>query len=836
MKLNKCKVCEKTFLTSLGLKVHTSKTHKNKLVQEEDIEIKSEANKIVELLLKEMDHEEIEQEEIPLVEEITLEETAEKTYDVKCDQCEYVATGPKKYFALQLLKKHRESCHQCDFTSNSKIEMKKHMRDQHEVLTDSTSPPQKRKRRGIEKKEHETEPMDCEENKIESVEDMDINEEEVMKKKISDQMDAKVLEKRKLYEEKENEFKKQKKDLIEMKKKEEENEKKVVKETNKKRKQVTRQKSKKINKRIRASEEIKKNKVPNIRNIPENCKHLLNKNDVLYTVPGDGCCGPSSAAAHLFKDEVYGPKLRRKMNLFAAEHYNKGRYQFIFNCSTETPYIRKLGDAEIKFTVISELLEFLKNSEKGAFMWTENEDLAVLSDLYQIRIKIITTKGDNDKNVTENWIYPDPELKQYSELQNVEIDDLVLFNENNVHFNLVVNKDSDLAQLGSLSYRFNVGPIVEDVEKKEEPEVKVQIEEQEEEIDYKKELIRMKKELQESQKSQAYIEKEYKQCEKELKLKTEEVIKLNSEIKDLKQIVNLRSDIRNMNITEGDECDFEPWESKEKTQEQKCQDESKCQVCEKSFKKNSELVEHMKSQHGSKEELNCKICKFQASSNFQLRKHMKMKHTIKCDYCGESFDRDDDLIDHIRDKHCEPDEEFNCEGCDFQTNDNAHLRKHIEIKHEIRCKLCGNKYNQKEELMDHRKSQHPEAVAQCKKYALNICDFSAEKCWWNHKNKTEIDEHQIKCFVCGELFNSIRDLMGHKKAKHRSIVKACANFQQNKCRFNSDFCWFIHEPNINTSEKVSGNPTEKKETQSVFQKERQNPKPPLSSAKKEKKE
>ena len=69
----------------------------------------------------------------------------------------------------------------------------------------------------------------------------------------------------------------------------------------------------------------------------------------------------------------------------------------------------------------------------------------------KVKIKIITTKGDNDKNVTENWIYPDPELKQYSELQNVEIDDLILFNENNVHFNLVVNKDSDLAQLGILS-------------------------------------------------------------------------------------------------------------------------------------------------------------------------------------------------------------------------------------------------------------------------------------------------------------------------------------------------------------------------------------------------
>ena len=213
---------------------------------------------------------------------------------------------------------------------------------------------------------------------------------------------------------------------------------------------------------------------------------------MLYIVPGDGCCGPNCASAHLFKDEVYGPKLRRKMNLFAAEHHNQGRYKFIFNCSPETPYIRKLGDGVVKFTVLSELIEFLKKSEKAAFMWTENEDLAILSDLYQLNIKIITTKGESDKNVTENWIFPDPELSKFSELQNVKIDDLVLLNENDVHFNLVVDGNSDLAQQGSLSYRFNVGPILEDMENAEK---EVQQNENEQELGYKNELNRIKNNL-----------------------------------------------------------------------------------------------------------------------------------------------------------------------------------------------------------------------------------------------------------------------------------------------------------------------------------------------------
>ena len=52
-------------------------------------------------------------------------------------------------------------------------------------------------------------------------------------------------------------------------------------------------------------------------------------------------------------------------------------------------------------------------------MWTDSEDLAVLSDMYQVKVKIISTKGEEDKNPTVNWIIPDAEMNVYSELRNV---------------------------------------------------------------------------------------------------------------------------------------------------------------------------------------------------------------------------------------------------------------------------------------------------------------------------------------------------------------------------------------------------------------------------------
>ena len=73
-----------------------------------------------------------------------------------------------------------------------------------------------------------------------------------------------------------------------------------------------------------------------------------------------------------------------------------------------------------------ELIEFLRTSKKAAYMWSDSEDLSIIADMYQIRIKVITTKGSNDKNPTTTWIYPHAELKKFAELRDVKLDDMVL--------------------------------------------------------------------------------------------------------------------------------------------------------------------------------------------------------------------------------------------------------------------------------------------------------------------------------------------------------------------------------------------------------------------------
>ena len=835
VKLMKCQYCDKTSYSAPGLKGHTTKMHSSDMNKEKlcdngnernkaqgnEIEdsdhIMKEADKVVNILLNNVIEIDDEKEElIDEIELVILDEACskpaiyEKTYSDKCDVCEYAATATKKYSVVQLMLKHKEACckkkycSECDFKAKDSISMKKHMRDQHEISSVSTSPPLKRKRKVKTKTMPETEPMEIDEvsDLSMSFEDMEIvNDKEELVQERSNLMDAKVVEKQKKNEEKEESFRKKKKNVIVNKKKDDEKKKKAVREANKKKKQNLKDMKKKMRKQQKVSEGTAKYKVLNTKEIPANCKHLVNEDDILYVVPGDGCCGPNCGAAHLFKDEVYGPKLRRRMNIFTADHFNRGRYQFITNCSPENPFVRKMGDGEVRFENQSELIKFLKESEKAAFMWTEAEDLAVLADLYQIRIKIITTKGNHDKNVTVNWIYPDPELERFSELRNVKLDDMTLLHEEDNHFNLVVDRNSDLAKQGSLSHRFNVGPIMEDISKDcdEVPTNETKEQDINDGIDVQEKLETVKKELLKCQKGKAYIENEYLKCEKELKSKTEEVARLKSEVKDLKQMMNLMKEKAGLDQSEANM-------------------KNKEDVILKDTKINDDQYTETNPWHKVKNR----------SHGYKSFSKRKIPKEIE-------------------------EEEFNCLECDFQTTSTYQLKKHTNLKHvrqeirkddSIRCKYCGKHFVEFEEFMYHRKTQHPGVVAQCTKYATGNCVFSADACWWSHTKIKETNRNKINCFICSKTFENLTELMMHRKAFHSMVVKPCELFQRNKCRYRSDSCWFVHEVKIqeeneqemqDVNEDFNENISMKSNNPSVFQKESWNPKPPFKNPPKKQK-
>ena len=149
------------------------------------------------------------------------EDSLDRKYSNECDRCDFKVEDNKKYIVAQKLVKHKKTdcdnkivpqfnCVQCDFRAKDSLSLKRHMRDVHESLTASTSPPPKRKRKQSVVKDEEITEMDAEEESVKDLsfklEDMEIDvvertEEEIYIER-SDMMDRKIAEREKEMEEK----------------------------------------------------------------------------------------------------------------------------------------------------------------------------------------------------------------------------------------------------------------------------------------------------------------------------------------------------------------------------------------------------------------------------------------------------------------------------------------------------------------------------------------------------------------------------------------------------------------------------------------------------------
>ena len=164
--------------------------------------------------------------------------------------------------------------------------------------------------------------------------------------------------------------------------------------------------------------------------------------------------------------------------------------------------------------------------------------------------------------------------------------------------------------------------------------------------------------------------------------------------------------------------------------------------------------------------------------------------------------------------------EYNCTGCDFQGTTENILEKHIKVKHMITCRICDESFQSKPSLMLHRKQKHADFVATCRNFKENKCQFTDLKCWWSHRLKQTVSE-EVKCFICDEKFENKTNMMLHRKKEHPEKVRQCVKYNENECRFQAESCWFKHEPVKQTDVKSS--------EQLVFHKVPGNLKPPITT-------
>ena len=302
------------------------------------------------------------------------------------------------------MKSHGLSCQCCDFRAKGEDTLRRHERDVHGTSFASLSPKQKK----LKKSQDDVEDMESSEV-IDLDSDVEMSDEHVIKR-----------------DEVEESFSKQAKEPLEA---------------------VTL--NAKENKQQEHGEEIDLVSKPYLKQLPEAVKVLVGDDHYLFPIEGDGACGPRTFAAWIFQDPTLGPYLARNINSNFVQYWDQ-YWREIFSF----PFTREVGNGN-SITCESEkdLLNFFSTSNDGAYMWRGHEDFAVISNTYQLKIKIITIQSDDDDMPSVTVIEPNPKFEKCSEVQAGKIPDMTVLHHFNSHYSLIVPSNCWLAQNGGLDYQ-----------------------------------------------------------------------------------------------------------------------------------------------------------------------------------------------------------------------------------------------------------------------------------------------------------------------------------------------------------------------------------------------
>ena len=154
------------------------------------------------------------------------------------------------------------------------------------------------------------------------------------------------------------------------------------------------------------------------------------------------------------------------------------------------------------------------------------------------------------------------------------------------------------------------------------------------------------------------------------------------------------------------------------------------------------------------------------------------------------------------------DVDFNCGVCIFQTSKEQCLWNHMDREHDvqketiekcIKCDFCGEQFVDNSDLLIHKNAKHKNVPIPCKYFAKGICMFSEEICWFSHEINESIQStkvNEITCRICEEKFSTKNEFMNHRKLKHNNKVAMCR--ENENCKFDTH-CWYNHKNSDNIS-------------------------------------
>ena len=225
----------------------------------------------------------------------------------------------------------------------------------------------------------------------------------------------------------------------------------------------------------------------------------------------------------------------------------------------------------------------------------------------------------------------------------------------------------------------------------------------------------------------------------------------------------------------------------------------------------------------------CEECNFEGETERELRWHLGKYHGWPGDVNSDGME-DMDVSSSSQGVRY-------CVICDYEAEDMYDLEAHTWSEHEevsivdhtrrtfkviekveepsvhqnvLSCEFCESNFESLGDLMKHKKDQHTEKVNICWNYVSSNCEFGDDRCWFLHTNETK---EKFNCTLCGKTFRVQAKLLEHRRKFHINSVKTCKNLSSGTCKYGKLRCWFIH----NEFEEAETNENKKSENEEVIE-------------------
>ena len=134
------------------------------------------------------------------------------------------------------------------------------------------------------------------------------------------------------------------------------------------------------------------------------------------------------------------------------------------------------------------------------------------------------------------------------------------------------------------------------------------------------------------------------------------------------------------------------------------------------------------------------------------------KQSVQCNQCGKTFSRQDVLVRHIKNTHCDGNTVLlKCEICDSSFNQLNNLARHKEGWLKYCCSICDKNFCTGKQLKSHELENHN--------------DISCKNCGQKFSRKISLKMHlrkkiQLKCLECDKSFCYKISLKNHMNKMH----------------------------------------------------------------------